>query len=133
MLPSETTLSYHLDLARRTIFSGWRSQTESEAYRGGMLQVADLISKNHIEYWLYNASKFTAPDLSDQAWTLEVLGPLLAETELKKIAVLVPEDVFLQAVAEGVRSKAENIFYGKIIMENFLDQQSAEDWLLSGS
>ncbi|GAB3535826.1 hypothetical protein GCM10027443_25320 [Pontibacter brevis] len=111
--------------------SGWLRKVDSAMYREGMLHVREIIEHQQLKFWLYDASKFTAPDISDQIWTVEVLGALLAETTLLKIAVVVPKDVFLQTVAEQVRFQARPVFEGSIKMENFFDVGSAEEWLLA--
>jgi hypothetical protein len=103
----------------------------SQEYRESMLLVCRLIREQHVSHWLYNTGKFYSLTLSDQVWLREVLFPLLKETGLRKLAIVAPEDVFLQTVADRLCWQSKPIFRGGIRMEAFFDAESAEEWLLS--
>ncbi len=108
------------------------SVVNSESYRESMLLVGQFIREQRVSYWLYNTAKFYSPTLSDQVWLVEVFFPLLKDTSLRKIAIIMPEDVFLQAVADRLCSHSKPVFRGRIGMEAFFDTESAEQWLLEG-
>ncbi|WP_377485916.1 hypothetical protein [Pontibacter toksunensis] len=82
--------------------------------------------------WLHHSSRHYLPTLSDQAWMLEVLYPLLARTKLRRAAIVLSEDLFLQTILEQLCSRSKPIFLGGIRMRTFHDVDSAEEWLLAG-
>ncbi|MFD2515925.1 hypothetical protein ACFSRY_18785 [Pontibacter locisalis] len=123
-------LHYSLHPDKRLVRSRWLTHVDSTMYREGMLHMQKVIQERQALYWLYDASRFTTPDMSDQQWTLWGLGPLLAQTALKKIAVLVPQDVLLQTVAERIQLEAQPVLHNRVRMENFLGASEAEEWLL---
>lgn len=124
-------MDYHLEHGSAMVHSRWLTPVDSQMYREGMLHVYETIKEQHIKNWLYDASKYTVPDLAEQVWTVEVLGGLLAGTSLRKIAVVLPKDILLQVIADKVRSKSKPVFQGSIRMENFLSLKSAREWLLN--
>lgn len=124
-------MSCHLEPSHSLIRSRWLTSVDSEMYREGMLHLYEHIKQHHLSLWLYDASEFSAPDMSDQKWLVDVLAPLLAKTRLRRIAVVVSRDVFLQTVAEQVRRNSMAVFKGSIKMKNFIDVESAEEWLMA--
>ncbi|RDV11952.1 hypothetical protein DXT99_23300 [Pontibacter diazotrophicus] len=123
--------SCHVENSANRVQSRWLTSVDSEMYREGMLHLYGHIKQHHLSLWLYDASKFSTPNMSDQKWSVEVLAPLLAGTSLRRIAVIMSQDVFLQTVAEQVRRNSMAVFKGSIKMKNFFDQDSAAEWLLA--
>lgn len=124
-------MSFHLDISSNMVQSRWLASVDSEMYRESMLHLYGHIKQHHSSLWLYDASKFSTPNMSDQKWSVEVLAPLLAGTSLRRIAVIMSQDVFLQTVAEQVRRNSMAVFRDSIKMKNFFDQDSAAEWLLA--
>jgi hypothetical protein len=85
----------------------------SAMYREGMLTDKPAAS------WLLsnNVSKYSSITVSDQTWIVEVLYLLLAQNSLRRMAVVVPEDVFLQMVSERLLSLGETCFQVWLLAE----------------
>lgn len=129
---TKSYLSYSVAPESHLMRSHWLTGNDSNGYREGMLQLCEQVSRQKIVRLLYHVSSYYSPDASDQKWLLEEFFPLLAQTRLRRIAVVVTWDVFLQTVAEELCRKSIDVFEGSIRMKTFHDAQSAEAWLLAG-
>ncbi|WP_162055840.1 hypothetical protein [Pontibacter pamirensis] len=96
-----------------------------------MLHLCGRIGQEHVSYWLHHASEHYAPNVSDQAWMMEVLFSQLTGTSLRRVAIVVAEDLFLQSVLEQLCSRSRSVFKGSVQMLTFHDAESAEEWLLA--
>lgn len=125
-------ISYSIEPDLTLFRSRWLAAVDGEGYRESMLHLCGRIGQEHVKHWLHHASTYYFPTLSDQAWMVEVLYPLLARTDLRRVAVVVSEDLFLQTVLEQLCNRSKPIFKGGIRMRTFYDAKSAEEWLLAG-
>ncbi|MFD1188371.1 hypothetical protein, partial [Pontibacter rugosus] len=122
-------LNYQVNTQTGTIRSKWLRSVNSQEYREGMLYTHKLITEHNLFFWIYDASRYSAPNVSDQVWLTNVFTPLLTQTNLKKTASILSGDVIMQMVAEQIRVKALPIMIDKLQYQSFHDLESAEEWI----
>lgn len=113
--------------------SSWLPETEKmdkEAYKKEMLSLCDLLEKFESGLLLSNTKnlRFTiTPEL--QEWTTQEIAPRLTENQLKKQAVVIPEEIFSQVSMEQVISDVEEKEH-QHQTRFFPDAGKAKEWLL---
>lgn len=96
----ERYLSYSIEPDTAILRSRWLNVIDSAMYRKGIQHLCGRIGQEHVSYWLHHASEHYAPNISDQSWMLKVLYPQLVGTGLRRKAIVLAEDLFLQSVIE---------------------------------
>ena len=124
-------MSYSIEPDAAMIRSKWLIVIDSAMYRKGMLHLCRRLGQEHVSYWLHHASEHYAPNISDQAWMMEVLYPQLTGTSLRRVAIVLSKDLFLQSVIEQLCGRSRSVFKGSIQMRTFHDAESAKEWLLT--
>lgn len=128
-LRDDLHVKIELDLEHRMLISRWKGYVPSEEYRAILLQIQGSIAEHQLHFWLSDSRKMGAILHEDTVWSREDLGPLLASTELKALAILNSSDIIHQmAAGRMVKESGPSAPYR---MAFFDDQESAMNWLLA--
>ncbi len=123
-------LMYYIDADKKLLYSKWLRGTSSLEYRTGMHQLYELLGQNDLTHWLHDTSFPAIPDPEDQKWLLENFALSLMQTNLKFMAIVIPEEPKLGYNRELQREKGYRIFGKRILVEFFDSIETATAWLL---
>src|ERR1041384_7310187 len=96
------------DDEKKLIHLRWINFAHSDEFREGLNFALDYVRKNKIKRWLANLRDMSIIKEGDQKWTNEEWFPELANTELKRMAILVSMDFLNQSAVTRMMNKAEN-------------------------
>lgn len=113
--------------------SQWLRVVNSTEYRQALMNVCKRLQKSNAMGWLVDFSNMTSPNMSDQSWTIELLGHSLPLTKLRKLALVLPDDLFLEVVVEKVSNSLLSMSGNKLQIAYFADSCTAQQWLASSS
>jgi hypothetical protein len=118
---------------RGMVYSQWLRTVDSAEYRQSFLSICDLIRKSKANCWLIDLGKTTSPTISDQNWTTHLLANNLLESHIRKVAIVLPDDLFMELVAEKVIADFISLTKNKIQIARFANPEVAQQWLGSRS
>lgn len=101
----------------------------SEEYRESVLNLYQSLTNNRILYWIVDITRLTSPAMNDQKWTINLFGPGICDTHLQKIAIILPDDLFLEVVTEKIADEALRLCGGQVEIAYFRDYEQAFNWL----
>lgn len=113
--------------------SQWLRVVNSTEYRQALVNVCKRLRKSNAMGWLVDFSHTTTPNMSDQNWTIELLGHSLPLTKLRKLALVLPDDLFLEVVVEKVSNSLLSMSNNKVQIAYFADPCAAQQWLTSSN
>ena len=127
-LRDDLHVKIELDLDHQMLISKWKGYVPSENYRSILLEIQGAISDHKLHFWLSDSRQMGAILHEDTVWSRDDLGPLLASTVLKALAILNSSDIIHQmAAGRMVKESGTSAPYR---MAFFDDQESAMKWLL---
>lgn len=107
--------------------SNWTGLVLSEdIFKEKMLQIAEAVKTHQPQGFLANTLQFNfsiSPDL--QTWHNDTLFPVFESVGLKKMAIVVAEDIFSQVSIEQAYEEND---YG-FVTQYFDGEQEAREWL----
>ncbi|PVY42167.1 STAS/SEC14 domain-containing protein [Pontibacter virosus] len=115
------------------ISSQWLRVVNSYEYRQALVNVCKQLQNSNAMCWLVDFSRVSTPNMSDQSWTIELLGHSLPHTKLRKLALVLPDDLFLEVVVEKVSDSLLSMTNNKVQIAHFADSGAAQQWLVSCS
>jgi hypothetical protein len=117
---------YHLS-EESLIHLQWKGYTTSDQFREGLNVALDLVRENHIENWLGNLKLMQVILSSDEEWTNTEWFPQIAQTTLKRMAIVTSLDFFNNTAVKRIVEKAEPTI--NFETRYFVDVKDAHDWL----
>ena len=107
----------------------WKGFATSEQFREGLMFALQVVSENQVENWLGNLKMMQNIQAVDEEWTNKIWYPMIAETPLKKMAIVTSLDFLNNASVRRIVKAAEN----EINFETryFVDVNDAHNWLIS--
>lgn len=113
--------------------SRWLRVGDSTEYRQALVNICKRLQKSKAMSWLVDFSRVAAPNMSDQSWTIELLGHSLPHTKLRKLALVLPDDLFLEVVVEKVSNSLLSMSDNQVQIAHFADSCAAQQWLVSSN
>jgi hypothetical protein len=107
--------------------SEWNGFVSGEAFRESAMACVGLIKEKQVRYWVADDRNMKAIRLKDQEWSNEVLMPALANSGLRKMALIVSRDRFNQLAVDSIIEKAGDSLTFEI--KYFNEPKTAENWL----
>jgi hypothetical protein len=93
----------------RIITAQWIGYLRPDDVRTGCRKVTEFISKNNISKHISNQTQLKVLSKEVQAYLTEEWFTDVARAGLKKIAIIVANDIFAQATVSNVNTKAGNL------------------------
>ncbi len=119
------------DFERGLLKALWlRPVNENELKIGGM-KLYEVLRDTKLERVVANAQSMTALTTETKEWMSASFYKLLSQTELKKLARVLPVNLFHQLALESVITRAEALGNIQFQTRNFSDQESALSWLFA--
>ncbi|WP_066838498.1 hypothetical protein [Rufibacter ruber] len=121
-------LHIEVDELTSVITMDWDGTFTSAQFREAVTYCMELVAQKKLKYWLANSSRIGEIQPADQKWSSEVLLPRLSELGVKKVALVIPEDLnsHLAITTIMVRGKEKSTFAANY----FVKKKDALDWML---
>jgi hypothetical protein len=111
------------------LYSEWlRHVTEEELIAGGT-KLYEALRDSKIENALANGQILGSLNAGAKDWMASEFYELLSQTNLKKLARILPVNVFHQLALESVITRAEGLGMIRFQVKNFNNKQDAINWL----
>ncbi|AMM51956.1 hypothetical protein TH61_13275 [Rufibacter sp. DG15C] len=115
--------------ARQLVYTEWHDFANSEEYRSVLNIYLQLVQEQPVRFWIGNNTKAKAIRPADQEWTAKEWAPQFAKTgQLRKMAVVVAEDLFNKMAVENMFIKAAGMI--PFDTKYFHTVPDAEAWVL---
>ena len=118
-----------IDEKSSAVILHWSNEFTSEQYRQGCTSGLETVTALKLKYWLADTSKFARLQPKDQKWTSEVLFPELSRVGLKKMAVVIPEDLYSHLAISTIIVEAKDAT--KFDTHYFVKEEDAMAWINS--
>lgn len=86
-------LKIEVDKQASIIIMDWNGTFTSAQFREAVTYCMDIVASEKLKYWLANSSQIGEIEPADQKWTSETLLPGLSAMGVKKLALVIPEDL----------------------------------------
>ncbi|AKD04495.1 hypothetical protein POKO110462_06870 [Pontibacter korlensis] len=107
-----------------------RSVNKDEMVAGGT-KLYEVLRDTKLENAIADARKLTALSSETKEWMASKFYELLSQTNVKKVARVVPNDVFSRIALESVVTRAEALGVTKFEVKSFTSPTIALAWLNS--
>lgn len=108
--------------------STWHGNVAGDAYRGALMIILDLVTREHLKFWLTDARDMGPILYEDQQWSIRTYIPMLMEQGLERIAIVSSSDVLnVLAVDRMVDQTPDEAGYAMAFFEN---PAIAQLWLM---
>ncbi len=107
----------------------WKGYATSEQFREGLNAALELVKEHDIQHWLGNLKMMQAILSSDEEWSTQVWYPLIAETHIRKMAIVTSLDFFNNSTVKRIVTKSESVT--NFETRYFVDITEAVTWLTS--
>lgn len=120
-----------VDIPGNLLRATWlRPANYSEIVQGGTMLYRVLLDTG-IERTVAHAQALTTLSPDSKEWMSTSFYQLLSSTNLKKLARILPTNVFSRIALESVVTRADALGVTKFQVKNFPEPQEAMTWLLS--
>jgi len=119
---------YH-ETENKLLHLKWKGFASSEDFRDGLIFALEAVKDFQIEHWLGNLKQMESIHPADEEWASQVWFPQIAETSLRKMAIVTSLDYFNNTSVKRII----NTIVPKLNFETryFVDVIIAKDWLTS--
>lgn len=105
--------------------SVWRGNGVGSDYRQTMNAVLDVIKEKKITRWIGDVSDFGVVSRENKDWTNATWFAAAMEAGLRRMAIILPTDIFGSMSAKEVLSKVTE----DVHIKNFDDLEHAKEWI----
>ncbi|MEL7221739.1 MAG: hypothetical protein AAGJ93_10495 [Bacteroidota bacterium] len=103
----------------------WRGNGVGSDYRKTMTAVLDIIREKKIKKWIGDVSDFGVVSRENKDWTNSTWFPGAMGAGLRRMAIVLPTDIFGSMSAKEVLSKVTE----DVHIKNFDDLEHAKEWI----
>jgi hypothetical protein len=104
----------------------WITAPISSEFREGLTQGLELLKSTNAKNWIGDVRNLGAIDPDDQKWSNEEWFPLALSNGLKKMGVIISDDIFNQMSVDEIMSKVEGAGFAS---QYFDDIDKATQWM----
>ncbi len=104
----------------------WITAPISSEFREGLTQGLELLKSTKAKNWIGDVRNLGAIDPDDQKWSNEEWFPKVLASGLKKVGVIISDDIFNQMSIDEIMSKVESAGFAS---QYFDDIDKAAQWM----
>ncbi|MFC6996846.1 hypothetical protein [Rufibacter roseus] len=120
-------LKVEIDEKSSVIILHWSNKFTVEEFRQACLWCLERVTALKIKFWLADSSNIARLETENQKWTSGFLLPKLSEVGLKKMALVIPEDLYSHlAISTIIVEAKDNIQFDT---HYFVKVEEALAWL----
>ncbi len=122
---------YQIEVDRKSglLSSQWLRPANVEEIKAGGEKLYEVLNETKIEKAVANAQALGTLSPEAKEWMATAFYELLSKTKLKKLARVLPSNLFHQIALESVAARAEALGVTKFQVKNFSNQEEALKWL----
>jgi hypothetical protein len=117
-------ITYNKDID--TVVLEWITTPSSAEFKEGLTSGLELLKETKARHWIGDVRKIGAIDPADQDWSNNEWFPQALATGLKKMGVIISDDVFNKMSVEEIMSKVESAGFES---QYFDDINKAFQWM----
>ncbi|MHA6247228.1 hypothetical protein ACXYMU_04770 [Pontibacter sp. CAU 1760] len=118
-----------VDVRANLLKSVWLRPASEEEIRTGGMKLYEVLRDTKVEFVLANATLLGVLTAASKEWLATKFYEMLSQTNLKKLARVLPEMVFHRIALESVVTRAEAMGTISFLVKNFSGQADAMRWL----
>lgn len=119
-------LKIEVDENSATIIMTWDGKFTSAQYREATRKCVETVKEHDLKNWLADTSRIDEIKAQDQDWTNEnVLFPISA-LGVKKVALIIPENVYNHLAISSIMVKGQSKF--RFRSQYFVHRKEALEW-----
>ncbi|MHA6249615.1 hypothetical protein ACXYMU_16850 [Pontibacter sp. CAU 1760] len=120
-----------LDSALQALRAKWLRPVQYEEMVAGGEKLYEMLLYTKAAHVIANGQHLSGLSSETKEWMAHQFYDLLSTTSLRKIARVLPENVFSKLALESVATRAEAAGVTKFMVRNFSNEKEAEDWIVS--
>ncbi|WP_439880749.1 hypothetical protein ACSX1A_16540 [Pontibacter sp. MBLB2868] len=120
-----------VDTAKALAKTEWLRHVTDEELKEGAMQLKQVLINHEIEMVLANAKKLSALKTESKEWLATFYYNTLSQTPVKKLARILPANLFHHIALESVMTRAEAMVHLNYSFKNFAEEEEALNWLLT--
>ena len=120
-----------VDEPLKLMYSEWLRPVSSKEYRTGLLDLAVIIKKRYVVYWITETSVLGDIAVSDQKWALETLLPMLSGSDIRKVARVNASDIGSYFSTQSISDAFLESTHTLPEFRQFWSYKEAADWIAS--
>ena len=120
-----------VDLDANILRAAWLKAADETELKAGGTKLYEVLRDTGVERAIANATSLGALSTASKEWMSTAFFEQLSQTQLKKLARVLPSTLFHRIALESVVTRAEALGVTKFIVKNFSTQEEAISWLLS--
>jgi len=118
-----------IDTFQNVVKTKWLRPVKLEEMKTGSTRLFESLQQTNAERLVANAELLSSLDSETKEWMATSLYELISRTNVKKIARVLPQNVFTKLALESVATRAEASGKANFVIGNFSAQQEAEKWV----
>lgn len=119
-------LKIEVDENTATLIMSWDGKFSSAQYREATLNCVEAVKQFQIRSWLADTSKIDEIKAEDQDWTNENVLIPISDLGVKKVAIIIPENVYNHLSISAIMVKGKSRF--RFESQLFVHKKEAVDW-----
>lgn len=120
-----------VDLEGNLVRSEWLRHVTDEELITGATKLYEALRDSKVERSIANGQLLETLNTRAKDWMSYEFYELLSQTNLKKLARVLPTRVYHQLALESVVTRAEALGKTRFLVKNFSDKDKALTWLLA--
>lgn len=117
------------DYDQNLIWSKWLKPVSAAEVEAGGTKLYEALRDSALDRVMADARALSGLDAEAKEWMSTTFYELLSSTGLKKLARVLPSNVFQRITLESVVTRAEASGITKFNVRNFTNMEEALDWL----
>ncbi len=118
-----------IDEVKNLVKATWLRAVDFVEMKTGGIKLYEALKESKAEVVVANAQLLGSLDAKTKEWMSTDFYELLSQTSLKRLARVLPENLFAKITLESVATRAEAAGIPKFEFRNFREQNAAEEWL----
>lgn len=119
-----------IDRTLSLVKTAWQRDVTEQELKEAAMQLKDVLETNKVELLLANAQNLNALTPESKEWLSTYYYNLLSSTGIKKMARILPTNLFRQLPLEAVITRADALSQLKYEVKNFSSETEGLRWLL---
>ncbi|MBK0402379.1 hypothetical protein I5M27_05245 [Adhaeribacter sp. BT258] len=119
-------LKIEVDEKTATLIMSWNGKFTSMQYREATLNCVEAVKQFNLKNWLADTSKIGEIKTQDQDWTNENILIPISDLGVKKVALIIPEDVYNHLAISSIMVKGKSRF--RFESQYFVQKREAVEW-----
>lgn len=113
-----------------TIIMTWNGKFTSAQYREGTIACVAAVAEFKLKNWLADTRNIDEIKAEDHNWTNENILFRISDLGMKKVAIVIPENVYNHLAISAIMVAGKNHF--KFVSQYFVTKNEALEWFKKG-